>query len=139
MNTTSIIPPQKQQDLALAKRAVLIAQRDLARVEHDIKHIELNAEVDRLSKAHDAIRATYQAQYAEFKIAFDLSTEPSTRTSENIARTRALLDSNKELADQVEIAWTAWETVAKARSRSWTTYRRSQAQYRAKIDALDPK
>lgn len=139
MNTTSIIPPQKQQDLALAKRAVLIAQRDLARVEHDIKHIELNAEVDRLSKAHDAIRATYFAQYVEFNIAFDLSTEPSTRTSENIERTRALSASTKELDAQVAIAWTAWETVAKARSRSWTTYRRSQARIGKALDALDPK
>jgi len=139
MNTTSIIPAQKQQDLALAKRAVLIAQRDLARVEHDIKHIELNAEVDRLSKAHDAIRATYLAQYAEYDIAFNLATNPSTRTAENSAKYQELYSAHKELDAQVAIAWSAWETVAKARSRSWTTYRRSQAQYRAKIDALDPK
>ena len=122
--------------IKIAKRAVLVAQRDLARAEHDAKHIALNAEVDRLSKAHSALQEKYKAQYAEYSVAFEISTDPATRTSDNIERTRALHLIHRELETQLEDAWNAYSKVAKDRQRSWGTFRRSQSRLSNKILAL---
>ena len=132
----NIISSSSTEAIKIAKRAVLEAQRDLARAEHDAKHIALNAEVDRLSKAHSDLQEKYSAQYADYRVAFDLSVEPATRTSATIERASALHSVHRDLDAQLQDAWIAYSKIAKDRSRSWSAYNRAQKRFRDKILAL---